>query len=442
MMLLVNKLNSQILPENRINILVLFIIITMLCTKSVIAKKYYIDQKKGSDQNSGNIKHPWQTLRSFSTHHFDAGDTILFRNGSQFTGNFQLKDSGTEKNPIVLSAYGKGKPPRFTNPVFTQENMGRVLEIKGSYIVIEKLFFHDNPVPPSGLNPKLRHSNVTQMGVIFIHKGANYNVVKNCELSNSPIGIRVRGEHNVITNNYLHDADSITFHWGSIAIVVVGAGNEIAFNKIHNYGYYGGNFGLDGAAIELDGEDKLYDAHDINIHHNVSSNTKGGFIEITGMTENVTIAFNVSDDIDKFVGAVGVKNLHIVNNTIIRMRNPDFNQIVFWQLDQFAKRNSEFLIENNLIYINDHVRIYDTQLRNWGIKSQPRRNNLYFSPDTDVTTLMGVTMEASDFVCDPQFANLRKERFGLKKSSLALLKGVGAYIGTLPEWIAGIEIPN
>lgn len=408
----------------------------------VVARSFYVDSRRGNDLTEGSMKHPWQTLQTVNNHHFDGGDTILFRRGSNFIGNFQLNDSGTEQKPIVLSAYGKGRAPSFSNPIFTQENMGRVIEIKGNYTVIEKLYFHDNPIPPSDLDLKLRHYNVTQMGAVFIHKGANNNVVKNCEFSHSPIGIRVRGEHNLITNNYLHDADSITSSWGSIGIVVVGAYNEIAYNKIHNYGYYGGKFGLDGAAVELDGEDKLYNAHDTYIHHNISVNTKGGFIEITGKTENVTIAFNVSDDIDKFTGAVGVKNLRIINNTIIRLKTPDFNQIVFWKLDQFAKRNSEFFIENNLIYVNKNVQIYGTPARNWGIGNQPRKNNLYFSPDTTVIDLMGVAMESSDFVADPQFIDVRKEKYLLHKSSPALSRGAGAYNCLLPEWKAGIAIPE
>ncbi len=400
------------------------------------SENFFVDSKKGNDLFEGRMDRPWKSFGGINGKSFSPGDTIFFKRGSFVAGNLFLNSSGTTDNPIVLTAYGKGESPRFSNPVFSEETMGRVIEIEGCHVVIDGLSFCDNTIPSEDIEPKRRHYCVTQMGAVFIHIGSDNNVVQNCEFSHSPIGIRVRGEHNLIRNNYLHDADSITYFWGSIAIVVVGAFNEIAYNQIKNYGYYGGKFGMDGAAIEMDGEDRFFDAHDINIHHNVSINTKGGFMEITGRTKNIKVAFNVSDDIDKFIGVVGVDNLQVLNNTVTRVRSPRFDQIVFWDLGK--NKDSRFNIENNLFYTNKRVRYYDTPFQDWGIKSQSRNNNLYFSPDTAVVDLIGVEMDPSDFIADPKFINLKKENYCLQSNSPAIPRKVGAYLSQKPDWKAGV----
>lgn len=387
----------------------------------LVAKNYYLDSLSGKDYNAGTFDKPWQTLSPIYYQQFIQGDTIFFKRGSSFTGNVVITSSGTEEYPIVLTAYGEGDAPRFRNPLFERRHFGRVIEIKGNYVVVNKLCFSENLVPPANMSPEERHRSVTEMGAVFLHKGADHNVVEECEFFRSPIGIRVRGEHNLISNNYLHDADSITYNWGSIAIVIVGAYNEASYNKIVNYGYYGGRFGLDGAAFELDAEDKYYNAHTIYIHHNVSINTKGGFCEITGATDNILLSFNVSDDIDKFVGSIGVKNLSIINNTIIRTRNPNFYQMVFWQLDKFAPehRKSEYRIINNIFYLGEKSYVYYNSLRDNGIGKSFRQNNLYFSPYTDVKLLLGCKLQKTECAYDPHFENLKEQNYGLISESLA-----------------------
>ncbi|MEI6276866.1 MAG: hypothetical protein WCP08_12790 [Prolixibacteraceae bacterium] len=423
----------------------IFLAITLLLglSDSLAQNHFYVNSQIGSDANAGSLKSPWKTLKNVSGHSFFPGDIIHFACGSSFYGCVEVNCSGAEGLPIVFTNYGKGNVPKFNNSNF-DNHCGRSFQVEGSHIMIGNLFFYDTPTPtpekpPVDLRVSQQHKNVPNMGAVFIGKNASNVVVENCEFSNALIGIRVRGSHSIVRHNYLHDAAKLTEQWGAIAIVIVGPFNEVAYNQIENYGFYGGNFGMDGAAIELDAEDHDYNANDTYIHHNVSINTKGGFCEITGNADNVTLAYNYSDDIDKFVGTVGVKNLKVINNTIIRMRNPDLKQMVFWQLDQFGKkRKSEYYLENNLIYINRNVRIYDTLDRSWGIKQQPRKNNLYFSPDTTITSVLGLDLNPSEVVCDPEFADFKSKIYKSRISSVALSRGIGAFTKSLPVWNAGI----
>lgn len=274
------------------------------------------------------------------------------------------------------------------------------------------------------------------MGAVFIGNESAHVIVQNCEFSNCPVGIRVRGRHSIIRHNWLHDAGKITEQWGAIAVVVVGPHNEIAYNRIENYGYYGGSFGMDGAAVELDGEDRFFAAHHIAIHHNVSQNTKGGFLEITGRTRDVTVEYNVSDDVDKFVGVVGIKNLRIANNTIIRTRNPDVAPRTFWT---FNKQNDdEITIVNNIFYLGRGQMVYRSAKHPQGFLKANRGNNLYFSPDGDVADMLGEPLAADEIIGDPQFVNAAAGDYALTPDSPAAKSKMGAYLPGVSSWKAGI----
>ncbi len=119
-----------------------------------------------------------------------------------------------------------------------------------------------------------------KLGAIYLASGTHHNVVRNCEFVRTPVGIKVKGTDNLITRNYLHDASEMMAQsWGPIAIMIVSGRNEISFNRIENYGAYGGPYGSDGGVVELDGVDDDFAADDINIHHNSSVNNHG-FLEI------------------------------------------------------------------------------------------------------------------------------------------------------------------
>jgi hypothetical protein len=396
----------------------------------------------GHDANPGSLERPWKSLEAVSGRAFAPGDTVRFARGTSYSGCIEITASGTSDKPIVFTSLGDGPAPRLNNPRFADHN-GRIIEITGSHIVVENLYFHDTPTPPPDKPPvewpqSAQHRSVPEMGAVSIAKEAAHVVVQNCEFSNCPIGIRVRGRHSIVRGNWLHDAGKITEQWGAIAVAVVGPHNEIAYNLVENYGFYGGAFGLDGAAVELDGEDRgFFDAHDTHIHHNVSRNTKGGFLEITGRTRDVTVEYNVSDDVDKFVGVVGIKSLRIVNNTIIRTRNPEVAPRTFWTFN--TQNDDEISIASNVFYLGRGQLVYRSERHPQGFLNTKRRNNLYYSPDGDIAAMIGGSLAVDESTGDPQFVNAAVGDYTPKPGSLASKSKMGAHPSGAPSWKAGIH---
>ncbi len=102
--------------------------------------KFYV-MSDGDDTNPATLKLPWETLSRVNQHSFTAGDTIFFARGSRFSGGLLITDSGADEKPIVLTTYGKGLAPSFTNPDLSVLN-GNMIQIRGSHILVDGLHFH------------------------------------------------------------------------------------------------------------------------------------------------------------------------------------------------------------------------------------------------------------------------------------------------------------
>ena len=342
------------------------------------ASTYYVDARTGDDAAAGTAPSgAWRTFRNLEARSFQAGDSILFARASSYTGGFTFASSGAPGRPIVFAPYGVGPAPSFTNPSWSVLN-GNIFRVLGSWIVIEGLYFHDNTNPPP---PDRANLNVQKMGAVYLGRGADHDVVRECEFYRSPVGIKVKGSWDVVTRNYLHDApEPMGRTWGAIAIMIVAPHNEVSYNRITNYGYYGGAYATDGGAIELDGVDPDFDGRDILIHHNVSIGNHG-FLELAGRsTDSVTIAYNVSDDVDKFVGGGAMMHTVVEHNTVIRTREPNADPYVFWT---FYPDRTSFQVRYNIFVLAPGLRVFDAAdhlpgHHRRGIGDQPHDHNIYF----------------------------------------------------------------
>lgn len=408
------------------------------------ATNYYINSRTGDDANSAITKEkPWKTLKNLERK-FLPGDSILFAKGSSYKGGFIFTSSGTAEKPIVFSGYSVGKDiilntdrtklrsifnafgaglaPAFTNPDWEVLN-GNIFRIEGSYIVIEGLYFHDNTNPPGSDKTT---KNVQKLGAIYLSTGTHNQVVKNCEFFHTPVGIKVKSTNSLITRNYLHDAANMMAHsWGPIAIMVVRGNNEISYNRIENYGAYGGPYGSDGGVIELDGVDPDFKANNIHIHHNTSVNNHG-FLEIAARNvDSVTVAYNLSDDKNQFVGG-GSMNVNILNNTVIRTREPNVDRYIFWTFD---RDQVVFNVRNNIFVFSNDIKVFGPYVKPVGhvrtrVGEQRHDHNLYWSPGNEDP--LGIPAGSGDIIADPLFADAENRNFRLQKSSPARNKGVKA----------------
>ena len=384
----------------------------------------YVDgsNNSASDSGPGTKAHPWKSLAAVNAHHFCAGDTVFFARGSEYRGGFVVKDSGTADSPITLTAYGKGSAPSFTNPEFKVLN-GNVMQLQGSYIFVDGFYFHDGA--PSGTT---EDKDVLAMGDVFIAKGSDHDVVRNCEFKNTPIGIHVCGRHSLITHNYLHDTNRFLAgdKWGPVAIFVSNGNNEISYNRVKNYIAIGGRFGADGGAIELDPRICGDSIHDLRIDHNYSYGNEG-FIESTRAskpTTRVSVGYNVSDDYQEFILLWQGTHCMIVNNTVLRVLPKNSVTDVVFSFGQVGN-----IVRNNIFVVNHGRKIFsDNGTQVWGFgghyAGQKHDHNLYFSVDHSQTDPIGLPLGPGEKISDPHFVDYGKLDLHLRPDSPAIDGGI------------------
>jgi hypothetical protein len=427
-------------PVKALALLCVFILLRI----SANATNYYINNRSGDDANSGITKDlAWKSMANLEKDSFNPGDSILFAKGSSYTGGFTFKSSGTADKPIVFSTYsvgadvilstprekltpifekyGAGPAPSFTNPDWNVLD-GNIFKIEANYIVIDGFYFHDNANPPSS---DKKNKNVQKMGAVYLALGTHHNVVKNCEFFHTPVGIKIKSTYSQAIHNNLHDATNMmAYSWGPIAIMVTASNNEVAYNHIENYGAYGGPYGSDGGVIELDGVDDNFKAYNVNIHHNTAINNHG-FLEIAARgVDSITVAYNLSDDRNQFIGGGGYK-VKVYNNTVIRTREPNVDRYIFWT---FNPDLTFYTIRNNIFVIAPDLKVYGPVKKVTGhvrvvIGEHPHSNNLYYSVGSR-DPLGGIKPGDGDIIADPLFLDVTNRNFRLSDKSPAKNKGI------------------
>jgi len=101
------------------------------------AATYYVDSQSGDDANPGTeMAKPIKSLVRANQLKLGPGDTLLFKAGSKYTGQFKPVCRGAKGSPILIGMYGEGAKPRF-------DGEGKVLDTvlieNMEYVVIENL---------------------------------------------------------------------------------------------------------------------------------------------------------------------------------------------------------------------------------------------------------------------------------------------------------------
>ena len=435
MMKLIRIVNKR---DHSKKILLLVIVLCLHLTVIVSGKGVYVNSATGVDTNSGDSPgRAWKTLEKAKTLGLQAGDTLYFACGSLFTGGIEITASGLPEHPIVLTSYGSGEAPKFTNPDLFILN-GNAIRLSGSYLVVEKLYFFDCAAAKGNDSS---YTDVWDVGAVRIMLGANHCVVKNCEFSNCPKGIQSTGEYALITKNYLHSANTrpLSFPgWGPIAIHMGNSHQEVSYNTIKDYYYVGGEFGADGGAMELD--DGRNPKKDIYIHHNYTCSNMG-FLEVSWFadiakteTYDLRIAYNVSDDYQDFVMLwAPTHETFIENNTIFR-RKQIKNAIV---PAVFLCDYGGVTIQNNLILVDSLTQVYT------GKGEHDHTHNLYSSSDNSLPNI-GVKLHPTElYNTDPRFSKKKNAEsdYTLQRKSPAIDKGMDLK-GKYPFDFNGLPVPK
>lgn len=380
--------------------------------------RYYVNNQTGNDTNNGiSVKSPWKSLEKLEEITFQPGDSILFAKNSVFFGGITFKSSGSIEKPIVISCYGKGSLPSFSNPGQDKVN-GNVFQVSGSHIVIDGLSFNKC----ADANSK-RGKSILECGAIFTQTGADHITIKNCEFTDCPIGVNITGQHSLITGNTLRDCNRFLSspNWGPLGIVIANAYNEISYNTCSNYVNIGGAYGADGGFIELDDRYFGTKVHDIKIHHNKSFDNMG-FLEIETKVEgdNIDVYYNLSDDYQQFIFYWGGDNSMIENNTVIRTK-PSLNGAVN---TVFTMRKGNFTLRNNIFVVANGVQVLATAPYDVGNYNQViHENNLYYCIDGSTDDPCGKPLAPGEIIANPSFVDIKSGNYQLSPKSPAINSG-------------------
>ena len=352
---------------------------------------------------------------------FRPGDTVYFKRGEKFEGAVEIRQSGAARAPITFTAYGNGPAPQFSN-LRSDLLHGNGLRVNASHIIIDGLYFDRCPPNPV-------EGNIKKIGAVYLTTNATHDVVRNCEFTETPVGVTVCGQHNLVTSNYIHDdMRPIQPHWGPMGIVVAGSHNEISWNRVVNYCAPSAEYGHDGGAIEIN--DRSLPKVDIHIHHNVSLRNQG-FTEFVGLVkqDHFLIDHNISDDYQSFLGLTGpCSNFRVEHNTVVRTRThdePDSEDVVFWL---YEEGNTNINFRNN-IFVYAPPKIEPVFAR-----GQPGHSyNLFYRPDENdlgrqanheawVRKYLGggARLGPGDIFGDPKFRDPAHEDFHLRPDSPAI----------------------
>ncbi len=366
---------------------------------------YYIDcnAANASDSAGGIRSQPWKSQAPLQNRVFNPGDSICFAKGSVYSGGVTIDFSGTASAPITITGYGSGNAPSFSNPDSRDLN-GNVFRIRGDYIIIDGLYFHDGAGSADA-----RTESALKTGDVYVDREADHVTVENCEFYNSPVAIHTNGEYTLITRNHMHDCNrALAFPgWGPIAVIVSNAHSEISYNRCTNYILPGGEYGSDGGFIEVDPRCYGRPVTGLKIHHNDSYGNEG-FLEIEGSEpgiDGISVSYNFSNDYQEFIFFWSGRNCLVENNTILRvLPKNSVTDVVF------SFRYGGQIIRNNVFIVNGGKRVFSNNgTETWGFganyKGQIHSYNLYFSIDGSVSDPIGLPAGDGEMVMDPKFVH-------------------------------------
>ena len=335
-----------------------------------VGTTYYVSPN-GSDSNSGTS--PAGAIRSLSRAsglQLKPGDQLLLERGATHSGKLAVWRSGTQANPITISAYGSGSRPVVT---------GECLEVGASYITMTNLVLKD-------------------CAVRGIWTNGTGNVITEVEATGNIHGIEVgeQARDTKVLNNHLHHNQRMAPNtpgafddYGAVGVVVQGYNTEVAYNVITDNWAPSADFGTDGSAVEI------YGGVNTLVHHNSASNNRT-FTELgNSRSANTTYSYNeVVSDLreteflitrgpDDYFGPV--RGTVATNNTV------QLNGAKSLGISCYAGCRPDLLtLSNNVLDVAGRI--------GWVQGSMSGGNNIYWRGSLD-----GYKMLEGDRFVDPQF---------------------------------------
>ncbi|KRE98426.1 hypothetical protein ASG89_05300 [Paenibacillus sp. Soil766] len=174
----------------------LFLVVTLMgaqlllvapASVSAAATTYYVDSDAGNDTNTGiSSASPWKTLAKVNSITFGAGDKVLFKSGSSWTGTLQPNGSGSSGSPIIFDKYGSGP-----NPVLNGAGAASTVYLYNvQYITVQNLEITNDAATVA-----------KRSGILVVGKGSG--ILNSIHLRNLNIH-NIKGSSNRDTDMYLN----------------------------------------------------------------------------------------------------------------------------------------------------------------------------------------------------------------------------------------------
>ncbi|MFN5422490.1 MAG: right-handed parallel beta-helix repeat-containing protein [bacterium] len=308
----------------------------------------------------GSIENPWKTILQANqiTQLLKPGDTVFFKRGERFNGTLTIGSSGATESPIVITAYGTGTKPSFTN---TTTN---VIVIRNQqHVIVDGLKIIDNTMDPN------RHTITAKISYGIVIDNSLNCQIKNCDITLVGIGISVNNGSNrtTISGNYIYNLRMVrntvggNDDFGANAMVIGSSENSITNNRFEECWANSYDYSYDGGAVEFFGQQMNRN----KIMNNTSINC-AGFIEIGSNTQGTAsdnlIAYNkiinngysgVFHNSSTF--KVAISGLKYFNNVIIETKAQyAYPKRMFWASDTTALINIvEF--RNNIVWLETGI---------------------------------------------------------------------------------------
>ncbi|WP_080058421.1 polysaccharide lyase domain-containing protein [Spirosoma aerolatum] len=281
----------------------------------VVARHYFVNSVSGNDAAAGTEPgSAWKSLAPVHAKDFMSGDTINFMAGSSWDTGLDINDSGTPQKPIIFRAVGEGPKPMFSHP----GNLAKAINITGKWVVVDGLFAKD-----------------AHLAGVYLEKGADHNIIRNCEIQNCGGGVMVHSRYNLICQNYAHDLIMVKNtqggddDYGAVAYWVFAPNNEIAYNRAVRCRAQSYDYGADGGFFEVyTNGDSTY------VHHNYAEDCNG-FLEIGGgSARDIRVSDNVSLENGEWTFHLtgkfraDIHNFRMEHNTIISRKGTKWNNLL------------------------------------------------------------------------------------------------------------------
>jgi len=370
---------------------------------------YYVDATLGDNSNSGTSEgQAWKTISKVNGVSFSPGDIIRFKRGETWSGTtLTITSNGTSGSYITFTDYGTSElAPKITRPGTTSDC--DAIRVYGDYIIIENLWLRD----------------AGYYGV-DIWSGANYCIVRYCELDYCGTGIRIWGQHAFITKCYFHDLHMIVNDptpdndYGAVGIECIASYNEMSYNIMKRCRAPSIDNAVNGGGFEL-----LLTQTNISIHHNWVEDCDG-FIE-TGMGDvtNVDIYNNVSLNnggkfsLNSITGIWGgvLTNFNVSHNTIVQTVAEAGRKLINFNGTPAAGAY-EFI--NNIVHVYGIYSIFDETC-----------NHTYNCYYLSGGTILGASLGTGEMQANPQFFSLSTKNYHLLEASPCIDAGTNLGIST------------